>query len=163
MKRNVILLITGFLLVLVLVFCLYIKTITTSVVYVDNQKVFDGFNMTKELKVVGEKELAAKKKAVDSLYLLLNDPNSKEASEPLMKLFIAERDKLEYYNTAYSNEQSLKIWSRIDSYGKDFSKENHYDIILGAQPGQNLIFGEDGKNVTSKFIEFINKKYEGAQ
>jgi outer membrane protein len=54
------------------------------IVYVDNIKLFDGFNMTKEMKKVGEKEFNSRKSVLDTLYSKLQSPTISEEDNKIM-------------------------------------------------------------------------------
>lgn len=131
------------------------------IVFINNAVVFEKFKMSIDMKKLGEKEINYKKQKVDSLYKLLNNPDHSYAKENIMKEFVFEKENLEDFARRYAEEESLKIWARIHAYTKDFSKEKGYEIVLGTQNGENVIFGSEEKNVSDELIEYINNKYEG--
>lgn len=133
------------------------------IVYVNNTAVFEGFRMTIEMKTIGEKELKQRKKHIDSLYVILNNPANKSTNESIMREFINEKQELENFNELFSSQESKKIWERINNYAKDFSSQNNYEIILGMQPNGNIIFGKENREITNEFLAYINKKYEGSE
>lgn len=135
---------------------------TTKTVYVDNEKLFNDFNMTKELKRVGEKEFNLKKSITDSLYVKINSSEITPAEKKIvMQQFIQSKEELEQFNQKFAVEQSTKIWSRIHSYTTAFSKENNYQLIIGSQNKQSVLFADENIDVTNQLLTYINKKYEG--
>jgi len=132
-----------------------------NVVYIDNQRVFEQFNMGIELKKKGEFEINKRSKIVDSLYALIQSSPDNSNIELLVKQFALQKEDLENFGQSFSNEQSTQIWGRIKNYAKEFSETNGYEIVLGSQSGDNIVYGADKKDVTSNFINFINEKYEG--
>jgi outer membrane protein len=132
------------------------------IVYVDNIKLFDNFNMTKELKKSGEKEFNIKKATVDSLYAKLQYPEIPPSDKKvLMQQFVQQKEELEQFNQYFAAEQSSKIWARIKSYSVEFSNENEYQLIIGSENKINVLFANEDIDVTNNFITYINKKYEG--
>lgn len=132
------------------------------IVYVDNVKLFDNFNMTKELKNSGEKEFNLKKNTVDSLYAKLQYPEITSSDKKLiMQQFVQQKEELEQFNQYFAAEQSSKIWARIKSYSVEFSKENEYQLIIGSENKINVLFADEDIDVTNNFLTYINKKYEG--
>lgn len=132
-----------------------------NIVYINNSKVFESFRMTSEMKVVGDKELKSRMRIVDSLYLLLNDPTKIQTKEATMQIFIKEKEELEDFENRFSSNESSKIWSRITGYAEEFSKERGYKIVLGMQPNVNILYGDEHRDVSQEFINYINSRYEG--
>ncbi|MEL1244935.1 hypothetical protein AAEO56_11725 [Flavobacterium sp. DGU11] len=118
--------------------------------------------MTIEMKKSGERELQIRKQAVDSLYRLVTD-SSYSHDESLMNKFIFEKEQLEIFTNNFTNNESVKIWSRISNYAKEFSKQNSFRFILGMQTNENILYGDEHQNVTDSFIKYINEKYEGGK
>ena len=132
------------------------------IVYIDNAKLFDGFNMTKEMKKVGEKEFNARKVILDSLYSklqsnLVSDLEKKQ----LMPHFVEGKEELEQFNQRFAGEESLKIWSRIHDYINEYSKETNYKLIIGSQNKESVLFASEKVDKTNELLAYINKKYEG--
>lgn len=148
--------------ILILFYVLNYNTSKNSLVYVNNAKVFESFNMTKELKRIGEKEFNIRKSNLDSLYSKLQSSEiSSFDKKNLMQRFIQEKEELNQFNDYFGSEQSSKIWARIKSYSAEFSKENKYQIIIGSEDKGNVLFADETIDVTNDLITYINKKYEG--
>lgn len=148
--------------VLIIFIALKLNPSKSKIIYVNNVKVFEGFNMTKELKKVGEKEFNNRKLHLDSLYSKLQSPEiSSLDKKNLMQLFIQEKEELNQFNDYFGAEQSSKIWARIRSYSSEFSKENDYQIILGSDNKGNVLFADESIDITNDLLTYINKKYEG--
>jgi len=132
------------------------------IMILDNEAVFRKFNMTRDMTSLEGMELSRRNKKIDSLYILVNDP-AYNSNSNVMKAFIAEREGLEKFKQTFQNEESLKIWKRINAYATEFAAQEGYDFIIGLQPHINLIYTKHDKDQTSKFIDYINKKYEGVK
>jgi outer membrane protein len=132
------------------------------IVYVDATKLFDGFVMTKEMKRVGEKEFNSRKLVLDNLYSNLQSPTiSASEKKELMKQFIQGKEELEQFNQAFATEQTDKIWSRIKSYTSEFSKDKNYQLVIGSDNKQVVLFADEKIDVTNELLTYLNKKYEG--
>lgn len=132
------------------------------VVYVDNIKIFDGFNMTKEMKKVGEKEFNTRKAILDSLYAKLQSNTISEAEKKaMMPQFIQGKEELEQFNQNFALQETEKIWKRINSYVTEFSSENNYKIIIGSENKRDVLYANEKVDITIDLIYYLNNKYEG--
>lgn len=147
---------------LVTYFAFMILEPNKKIVYVDNNKLFEGFNMTKEMKQVGEKEFNTRKIGLDLLYSRLQSQTISDGDKKtLMQQFIQGKEELEQFNQSFATEEASKIWSRIQGYTADFSQENKYQLIIGSQNRQAVLFADENVDVTNELLTYINKKYEG--
>ena len=162
-KWSLLALINSVLIILLIVFVVYkFSNSSEKIVYVDNNKLFEEFRMTKEMRKIGEKEFNRKKGYLDSLYLeIQREDLSKEIKEAITKEFISKRDEFDQFNQSYAVEESEKIWSRIVSYSKDFSRINKYKMIVGSNDKKNVLYAEESLDVTNEMLAYINKKYAG--
>ncbi|WP_281324086.1 OmpH family outer membrane protein [Flavobacterium sp. IMCC34518] len=132
------------------------------IVYVDTVKLFDGFVMTKEMKRVGEKEFNSRKLVLDNLYSNLQSPTiSASEKKELMQQFIQGKEELEQFNQTFAAEQTTKIWSRIKSYTAEFSKDKNYQLVVGSDNKQAVLFADEKIDITNDLLIYLNKKYEG--
>lgn len=153
-----------FLLIVVGAATFFIANNSPKIVFVDNVKLFDGFNMTKELKKRGEQEFNSRKKVLDSLYAVLQQEGASEIQkEAITRELIAKKQEFEAFNQQFATEESAKIWSRINGYTSDFSKDKNYDFILGSENKRSVLFAKETVDITNELILYINKKYEGNQ
>jgi outer membrane protein len=155
--------IVNFLALIMIVFFYVHERITKKeeIVYVDNVKLFDNFQMTRELKSIGEKEYKFRKNEIDSIYSKLQIELNSQEKEGLMKMLISKREEFDYFNQNYSTIEAEKIWSRIDSYVKAYSEENKFKIIISSSSTRDVLYAEKEIDITQELTEYINKKYEG--
>lgn len=132
----------------------------SEVVYVDNVKLFEAFNMTKEMKKKGETIFQAQKIRLDSIYSILNK-SSQINNEELKNKFILEKNAFEETSQQYALQESDKIWVRLNDYIKDYSSTKGYKIILGSTNQQQVLFAAPEIDITNELITFVNKRYEG--
>jgi len=133
----------------------------TTIVHIDNAKVFSQFNLSKELSAIGMQQINPQKQKVDSLVSKFQQEDNLKSKEELQRIFLAENDKLKKMNDEISNQTNYQIWSRINQYAKDYGQEHQYEMILGTTGNGNLMYAETTLDVTDDFIAYANKKYEG--
>ena len=130
--------------------------------FVDTSKVFESFNMTKEMKRIGDKEFNSQKAVVDKLYAQLQSQTVTEIQKKqLIPEFNKGRESLEQFNQAFAANEVPKIWTRINGYSSEFGTENGYKIILISDNQQSVLFADEKIDVTNDLLKYINKKYEG--
>ncbi|MFK7048442.1 OmpH family outer membrane protein [Flavobacterium columnare] len=130
------------------------------VVCVDNAKLFEGFNMTKEMKKAGEHEFRTQKAVLDSLYAKINTPGN-ENNQNLNKEFILKRNEFEQASQAFVMQESAKIWKRLQEYVQEYAVQKNYQIVIGSTEQQQIIYANSKADITLDLIQFSNQKYEG--
>lgn len=163
-SRNSILLTTSIILsVTAFVLIVFQSTfMSKDVVYVDNIKLFDGFNMTKEMKKIGETQFLSQKTQLDSLFAKIQKSKSAE-QQLLMKQYVTAKEDLTKSSQEFAYSESQKIWKRLEAYTKDFSEENNYSLIIGSEKKQDVLFASEDADITLELINYVNSKYEGAK
>ncbi|SEC56792.1 periplasmic chaperone for outer membrane proteins Skp [Tenacibaculum sp. MAR_2009_124] len=143
------------------------------VVYIDNVKLYNEFNMTKELGDINEKKYKPLLVKFDSLVNnlkgleeKLNNQKkiSKKEEDEYMKLkrFVVSGDaEIQDLRAQVKMEINKKVWERLNTYVREFGKERDYDVVLGAQGQGNIMYSKEEFNVTNQFIEYANSKFEG--
>jgi len=132
------------------------------IVFVDNVKLFNGFNMTKEMKKIGEQQFNTQKSKIDSLYSKIQSSNEQQ-QKILMKEYVESKQNFEQNSQQFAFEESQKIWKRLDSYINDFSSEKKYKLIIGSEKKGDVLYGDEKLDITNELINFVNSKYEGAK
>lgn len=147
---------------LVMLFVSSLLKSNKEIVYVDTVKLFDGFMMTKEMKRAGEKEYNSRKLIVDNIYSNLQSPTiTASEKKELMQQFIQGKEELEQFNQTFASEQTIKILSRIKSYTAEFSKDKNYQLVVGSDNKQTILFADEKIDITNELLTYLNKKYEG--
>jgi outer membrane protein len=150
--------------------CIYHLFFTPKVGYVEIQKVFNGFEMKKELQEKFMKTNAARKKVIDSLsfdlQLLAQKLRDKKSDADLLYLF--ELKKKEFYkkqtafeedNSVLSNQYDKQILEQMSQYVMEYGKENKYSIIYGTEGNGSLMYATEEFNISDEVIQYINNKY----
>lgn len=148
------------------------------VAYVNLNKVYNDFEMKKEL----EKKLTTvqdfRKKTLDSLELGLNimsrtlqnfdQSGNKKGIEERMPEFqqrreeyFAKQKSFEEDNAAMTGQYTEQIWKQINQYVKDYGKEKGYTYVLGADGTGAVMYAEEKNEITEEVIGYINQRYKG--
>lgn len=140
--------------------------------YVQIEKLFDEFDLKKELektyKVYREKE----KNKLDSLTVVIKGLDAKFSSNEKW----TEDEFLKYKLNRENYENRIKdfemncqkmmddfdaqIKNQMNQYVMEFGKENNYKFIYGNSDG-SLMYADSSMNITNEVLKFINKKYSG--
>ncbi len=175
MKKNVWQIINSILLVgvVILVVILNNPKQEDKIVFIDNVKLFQGFNMTDELGSQNENKYKPVIQVFDSLVkdiqLLETKLKAKKKISEADRLEYAKRQKivvekeqeLERIKSYVKEDINNKVWERLNGYITEYGKENEIDIILGAQGQGNIMYGRKPLDITEDFIQYANFKFEG--
>lgn len=131
------------------------------VVFVNNEKIFNEFRMTKELKLTGEKDLMRKKGKLDSLYAYLSFVKNDEIKSKVIREIASQKEQIEIFQQDFVIGTSDKIWNRINSYLKDYADLKGYDLVIGSQTHGTAFYGNQKSDATNDLLLYINKRYEG--
>ncbi len=133
-----------------------------TVVYVDSLKLFEGFQMTKEMKTLGEKEFNTRKISLENLYASMQSSSvSVLQKKELMQVFSKEKEELQKFNQFFASQQTEKIWERIRSYTSEFSKDKNYQLIILSDNKQVVLYADEKIDVTNDLLIYLNKRYDG--
>jgi len=138
------------------------------IAFVSISEVYDGFQYKLELEREYEAIKMKSQKHLDSLeniynVLILDSLDKKSMLE-------AKKIQLEYHKKSGEFEQSNnlvaeqfkeQIMKQINQYISDFGNEYGYSLIFGANGTGNIMFAQNGLDITKTVIEYINKKYLG--
>ncbi|MCF6133248.1 OmpH family outer membrane protein [Flavobacterium wongokense] len=139
------------------------KMMPASTVYVDSEKLFTEFKMTKELKKAGEHQLQLKTAKLDSLQLQVRMTQDEKTRALIMQEFIKQQQEIDAFQQEFTALNSKNIWARIATYSADYAEAKGYDFILNSNNNQTVLAGSKKKDITGQLLNYINKKYEGFQ
>jgi Skp family chaperone for outer membrane proteins len=129
---------------------------TPKVGFVYNQRIFDEYLGTEELKSELEKYRQYYQLVLDSLEVQIDGGN-----EDLKYVY---QQKLEGFSSQYegiSEKYSAEIWMRINEVMHNFGEENNFEMIFGTAGGGNLMYAKHQHDLTDEFLKFLNNKYQG--
>lgn len=155
---------------LFIIFYLALEDKKDKVVFVNLNKVYEEFELKKELEKKF-KNLESKRNALlDSLELNLKLLSSKPLNTASQEQ-IAEYDaKKETYfvkkqqfnedNKVVMEQYHSQIITKLNEYVKLYGKQKHLTYILGSDDSGSILYGEETREVTPDVIKFINALYK---
>ena len=150
-------------LVIIFITLFFIQKNKPKTVYVDTIRFFSGFNMVSDIKSIHQKKLNSQRVIVDSLLFQLKQQTNKKIDSSSQANFILQNNKLREMSGQFATELTNQIWKRINQYSKEFGENNDYELILSTQGKGTIMYAKQIFDVTDKFIQFANTKYEGKQ
>jgi outer membrane protein len=152
----------------------YDLAFSSKIAYVDIPKVFNSFQMKKELQQKFEQTSNARKKLLDSLsfdlQLLSQKLKDKKDDPELMDRFSRKRQELyqrkkelDEDNSSLSSQYDKQILEQMTQYIIDYGKLHHFSIIYGAEGNGGLMYADEKYNISEEVIGYINNKYQGLE
>ncbi len=173
MKKDILIYI---LLALILAFGIYQYSSRPNIACVQLGKVYDEFEMKKQLEGKYKNISNARKVQLDSLELhlkaLSNIIVSMNEKDPLRQEKINEfeykkQDYLQKKKTfGEDNQQTSKmyeeeVWKQLNQYITDYGKEKGYTCVLGANGTGAVMYIQQSSDVTDAVITYVNNKFKG--
>jgi len=160
------------------IFSVYSSKSSNELVYVDVNKLLEGYKRTKIERESFNKKTEVLKSNVDSLFTNwqneLKNYEKERASmtkkevELKQELLGNKQQQLNNYQQAIQKQiqeedqkMTQTVVNDINAYVKEYGKENGYPIIFGAGGSGNIMYAEDTSDLTSKVLEGLNAQYEG--
>jgi len=95
----------------------------------------------------------------------MSESQRKEREQELMQ----KQQMLQQQQQMQSNrlrEQSSEVMdsivTKIKDYVKDYGKENNYTYIFGSNESANIMYAEEGLDITQEILEKLNNEYGGS-
>lgn len=168
MKSNRIIALSLVLIVGVIAFLgFYVKGISEKnpVVYVDNVKLFNGFNMAKDLSASHTKKMNKQRKRVDSIYQEFQkyaQAKDEKQVEQTRHVLQNEDKLLTDMQEYFKNEVSQQVWQRINTSLKKYGEKQGYELVLGANGNGSVMYANQATvDITDSFLAYANAEYEG--
>ena len=141
--------------------------------YVEIGILYDQFQMTDDYDKEFFSSESQKAYEIDSLKMELtkveklygmataNDKPALQNQYDALFLKIKELDGIyQNSNQMLKQQMNTEIFNKINEYMKEYGEEKGYSIIWGANGNGNIMYGEEGKNITEDVLKYINEKYE---
>jgi len=143
--------------------------------YVDINKIYNDFDLKKELESKLKNVQQARKIILDSLGLKINllsnaiKLNKSGEKEKAKKIEEYEAKRTEYLykekafkedNDRTSQQYSDQIWKQINQYVGDYGKEHSYTYIFGADGSGGMMYASEKSNITEEIKGYVNSKYK---
>jgi len=168
------------LIVAVAVLCLneFVISSRAKIVYVDTNKLLTGFSeantankeLEKEQKEY-EKNLKALQDSVKAQMDLMSkefDSASDAKKTSLRKKLQKSNDDMNRYEQ-YGREEMMKrhqermgkILQKVNTFVAEYSKDKHYDLVLGSTANGNILYGSESRfDITNELVKGLNKRYK---
>lgn len=160
----------------VIVTFFYLKS-SSELVYVDVNKLLDGYSRTKIAKADFEKKATTMKANVDSLLTdwqkELQNYEKERASlsakelELKQQLLGNKQQQINGYQEAIQKqiqEEDKKttqtVINDINDYIKEYGKKHGYKIIFGASGGGNIMYADEATDLTGEVLKGLNAEYD---
>lgn len=140
-----------------------LNTNKTKIAVVDAVKLFDNYNMKKELEELEKVRLRQESKRLDSLgnacqiaKAISNNEYAIQKLESVQKYAQASIEK-EY---AQSNQDiNEKVWKRLNPLMEEYGKKRGLHLIIGANGMGSVLYNDDYFDLTNDVIGYVNSRY----
>ena len=149
---------------------------SSELVYVDVNKLMDGYERTKTERAKFEEKATAMQANVDSLiggwqeelktYEKERSSMTEKELELKQELLANKQQQIGNYQQAIQKqiqEEDQKatqtVINDINDFVKEFGKKNKYKIIFGAGGSGNIMYADDGTDLTEEVLEGLNKEF----
>lgn len=139
--------------------------------YVQASKLYNEFEMAKELNKKLEQSVEIKSQILDSLKFELKQIELQigtNQTKDLIRRYKLKQEEFLYkekqFNEDAIRQQQLyteQTTTQINKYILEFGKQNQYDYIFGANGNGSILYAKDDNDITSEILIFINNKYQG--
>lgn len=151
---------------------------TSDQVYVDVNKLLEGYKRTKIVRASYEEKAKTLNANVDSLmtdwqneikmYEKERSSMSNKELELKQQLLANKQQQINGYQQAIQKqiqEEDKKatqtVINDINDYVKQFGKQKGYKIIFGASGGGNIMYADDTADLTDEVLKGLNAEFEG--
>ena len=160
------------------IFAIFQLQSSSKLVYVDVNKLLDGYKRTKIVRAAFEEKAKTLNANVDSLmtdwqkelksYEKERSKMSKKELELKQQLLSNKQNQINNYQQAIQKQiqeedkkSTQTVINDINDYVKEYGKKNKHKIIFGASGGGNIMYADDVTDLTPKILEGLNTEFEG--
>jgi len=160
------------------VFSFFYFQSSTNQVYVDVNRLLDGYERTKVVRTEFEAKAKTLNANVDSLmtdwqkelksYEKERSKMSKTEIELKQQLLGNKQQQINNYQQAIQKQiqeedkkSTQTVINDINDYVKEYGKKHKHKIIFGASGGGNIMYADEGADLTQKILEGLNAEFEG--
>ena len=159
-------------------FTIFYTQESSNLVYVDVNKLLDGYKRTKVVRADFEKKAKVLKSNVDSLvtdwqkelklYEKERSGYSKKELSLKQELLANKQQQINNYQQAIQKqiqEEDKKatqtVVNDINDYVKEFGNKKGYKIIFGASGGGNIMYADKSADLTEEVLSGLNSEFSG--
>lgn len=133
-------------------------------VVIDIVKVFNEFNLKKDLEKRVEHRLNEYTNGIDSLKgvytALVNNHAEASALSGISTAIDTMQLRTQRAYEIGNKNINEQVWVRLNSLLTEYGDEHHYRLIIGANGMGTVLYNRKGLDKTEELIKFINSKYE---
>ncbi len=151
---------------------------SSELVYVDVNKLLDGYSRTKIVRAEFEDKAKTLNANVDSLmtdwqnelktYEKERSKMSKKELELKQELLGNKQQQINNYQQAIQKQiqeedkkSTQTVINDINDYVKEYGKTNNHKIIFGASGSGNIMYADDATDLTQDILEGLNADFDG--
>jgi len=130
---------------------------------VDAVKLFDSYNMKKELESREKSRLQNISNQLDSLGNKLNlahATKNEQEEKSLSAAYAYLKQKLQTEYAQGNQDINAQVWKRLNPVLEEYGKKNKFHLIIGANGMGSVLYTDDFLDKTKEVIQFVNKRYE---
>ena len=156
----------------------FLMQTNSELVYVDVNKLLDGYDRTTVEREAFNKKATAMKANVDSLmtdwqnelksYEKERSSLTKKELELKQQLLQNKQQQINSYQQAVQKQiqeedqkMTQTVINDINDYVKEYGKEHGHRIIFGAQGSGNIMYAQEGADLTQELLQGLNQQYNG--
>lgn len=130
---------------------------------VDVVRLFDEYNMKKELEAKAKVKLQTIENEIDTVSNKLKMAHAMNDSQQEKRLYgsytyLKSNMQDEYRQT--NQEINTEVWKRLNPIVEEYGKKMHLHLIIGANGMGSVLYNDDYYDMTDDLIKYVNKKYE---
>jgi len=120
--------------------------------------------LNKELETV-QANIDTLKRRYEQLKMKESEIKPNEKTEWAKQLGVAEYEYNNYRASAQQqmeerrNQLNTEVINKINSFIKDYGKENDHDIIFGATDQGSILYGKEPQDITDIILKKLNEEY----
>lgn len=130
---------------------------------VDAVRLFDGYNMKKEMEDKAKGKLQTLGRQMDSVTNLYNMAKAGKNEDEIKRLAYAAnymKASLEEEYKRSNQEINQQVWKRLNIAMDAYGKNKGIHLIIGANGMGTVLYNDDYYDLTTDAIKFVNSKYE---
>lgn len=154
----------------------YFAKSSSELVYVDVNKLIEGYNRTKLVKAEFEKKTNTAKNQIDSLMAgwqkelqayekertVLSAKElelKKEVLSNKQQQINAYQESMQKHMIEEEKKTTQTVINDINDYIKEYGKKNGYKIIFGASGTGNIMYADESSDLTEQVLKGLNEEY----
>lgn len=132
--------------------------------FVNAERVFSEFAMTKELKTNFENVLNQQNNELDSLSAVihvLEQEGEKVKSKVIKELYQQKRQLYGQGQQGLSDKYDAEVWMRIRAYAEKYCEAKDINALYGLTKASEVLYMSAEDDFTEDFLNYINSEYTG--